>query len=81
MKKFLNLEREITSVCGKNKYVLITGYLSARTAKLKDHTRVDNFFSDLFNFDLETRSFFNKTSILEKHDVPLQRTSATLSHH
>ena len=47
--EILNLERDITSVCGKNKYVLITGDLNARTAKLKDHTRVDNFFSDFGN--------------------------------
>ena len=28
--EILNLEREITSVCGKNKYVLITGDLNAK---------------------------------------------------
>ena len=33
--EIVNLEREITSVCGSNKYVLITGDLNARTARLK----------------------------------------------
>ena len=56
--EILNLEREITSVCSQHKYVLITGDLNARTARLKDYTRVDNFLSDLFDFDAETLSFF-----------------------
>ena len=49
--EILNLGREITSVCSKNKYVIITGDLNARTAMLKDYTRVDNFFSDIFDFE------------------------------
>ena len=73
--EILNLEREITSVCSKNKYVIITGDLNARTAMLKDYTRVDNFFSDIFDFDAETRSFFDKTPILQKYNVPLERAT------
>ena len=58
--EILNLEREITSVCSQHKYVLITGDLNARTARLKDYTRVDNFLSDIFVFDAETLSFLTK---------------------
>ena len=73
--EILNLEREITSVCSQHKYVLITGDLNARTARLKDYTRVDNFLSDLIDFDGETLSFFDKTPILEKYNVPLERAT------
>ena len=67
--EILNLEREITSVCSSYKYVLISGDLSARTAKLKDNTLVDSFNFDTFDFDAETRAFFDKTPILEKYTV------------
>ena len=56
--EILSLEREITSVCSNNKYVLITGDINARTAKLSDYIRAYDFLSDVFYFDNETRSFF-----------------------
>lgn len=73
--EILNLESEITSFCSNNKYVLITGDLNARTARLKDYMRADNFLSDIFDFDTETRSFFDKISILEKFNIPTERAT------
>ena len=51
--EILNLEREITSVCSSYKYVLISGDLNARTAKLKDYILVDSFISDTFDLMLK----------------------------
>ena len=73
--EILSLEREITSVCSNNKYVLITGDINARTAKLSDYIRADDFLSDVFDFDNETRSFFDKVNILEQYNIPTERES------
>ena len=73
--EILSLEREITSVCSNNKYVLITGDINARTAKLSDYIRADDFLSDVFDFDNETRSVFDKVNILEQYNIPTERES------
>ncbi|MCG8112934.1 MAG: reverse transcriptase domain-containing protein [Candidatus Thiodiazotropha taylori] len=73
--EMLNLEREITSVCSNNKYIYLTGDLNARTARLEDYTRADTFLSDMFDYDTETRSFFDKVSILENYNIPTDRAS------
>ena len=63
--EILSLEREITSVCSNNKYVHITGDINARTAKLIDYIRADDFLSDVFDFDNEIHSFIDKVNIFE----------------
>ena len=63
--EILSLERKITSVCSNNKYVHITGHINARTAKLIDYIRADDFLSDVLDFDNETHSFFDKVNIFE----------------
>lgn len=73
--EMLNLEREITSVCGKYKYVLVSGDINARTAGLRDYVRADEFLSDIFDFDMETRSFFDKINVLEQLNIPTERVS------
>ncbi|MEW8547774.1 MAG: reverse transcriptase family protein, partial [Candidatus Thiodiazotropha sp.] len=73
--EILNLEREITSACSNNKYVFITGDINARTAKLRDYIRADDFLSDIFDFDDETRSFFDKVNILEQYNIPTERAT------
>ena len=55
--------------------MLITGDLNARMARLKDYTCVVNFLSDLFDFDAETLSLFDKILILLKYNVPLERAT------
>lgn len=73
--EMLNLEREITSFCSNDKYLFITGDLNAKTAKLEDYTRADTFLSHMFDFDNETRSFFNKVLILKNYNIPIERAS------
>ena len=75
VEEILSLEREITSVCSNNKYVLITGDINARTAKLSDYIRADDFLSDVFDFDNETRSFFDKVNIFKQYNIPTERES------
>lgn len=72
--EILNLEREITSMCSSNKFVIITGDVNARTARLNDYVQADNFLSDLF--DDETLSFFDQTSVLYHYDAPVNRSTS-----
>ena len=39
------LENEIMSVCSSSKYVVISGDINARTAKLQDYIKLDQYFS------------------------------------
>ncbi|MEW8548531.1 MAG: reverse transcriptase family protein [Candidatus Thiodiazotropha sp.] len=73
--EILNLESEIISFCSNNRYVIITGDINARTAKLNDYVIADNFLSDYFDFDDETLSFFDKTNTLFHYGVPLNRAN------
>ncbi|MEW8560930.1 MAG: hypothetical protein AB2541_02460, partial [Candidatus Thiodiazotropha sp.] len=73
--ELLNLENEISSVCRSNKYVIITGDINARTAKLSDYVKLDDFFSNMFNFDNDTVSLLDKTEVLESQRIPLRRNS------
>ena len=52
------LENEIISQCSNNKYVFINGDINGWTSRLPDFTRLDNFVSDMFDFDDYTASFF-----------------------
>ena len=47
------LENEIMSVCSSKKYVIISGDINAGTAKLQDYVKLDQYFSDMFDFDAE----------------------------
>ena len=74
--EMLNLEGEITSFVSNNTDLLIKSDLNAKkTARLEDYTRMDTFLSDMFDFDTDTRSVFNKLAILEKYNIPLERAS------
>lgn len=70
-----NLENEITSMCSNHKYVFITGDFNARTSHLNDFTQLDQFVSDMFEFDEDTVNFFDKTNFLDRLSIPLQRAS------
>lgn len=70
-----NLENEITSICSNHKYVFIAGDFNARTSHLNDFIHLDQFVSDMFEFDEDTVSFFDKTNMLEKLCIPLERVS------
>ena len=52
------LENEIISQCSNNKYVFINGDINGRTSRLPDFTRLDNFMSDMLDFDDSVASFF-----------------------
>ena len=69
------LESEIISQCSNNKYVFINGDLNGRSSRLPDFTLIDSFVSDLFDFDDSTANFFDKTSLLENLNIPLERAS------
>ena len=65
------LENEIMSMCSSNKYVIMSGDVNARTGKLTDYVKLDNYFSDMFDFDDEIANFFDKTEMLENLNIPL----------
>ena len=69
------LENEIMSMCSSNKYVIISGDINARTGKLTDHVKLDNYFSDLFYFDEDMANLLDKTDILDNLGIPLTRSS------
>lgn len=69
------LESEIMSMCSKYKHVFINGDINGRSSRLCDYTALDNFLSDMFEFDENTSRFFDKTEILENLRVPLERSS------
>ena len=69
------LQNELMSVCSSNKYVVISGDINARTAKLQDYVTLDQYFSDMFHFDDDVANFFDKTEILESLNIPLERSS------
>lgn len=69
------LENEIMSVCSTNKYVIISGDLNARTSKLPEYVELDQYFSDMLNFDKDIANFFDKTEILKNLNIPLERSS------
>ena len=73
--EFAVLESEIISQCSNNKYVFINGDLNGRSSRLPDFTLIDSFVSDLFDFDDSTANFFDKTSLLENLNIPLERAS------
>ena len=69
------LENEISSFCGENKYVLLTGDFNARTAVLCDYTEPDTFLPEYFDFDDETSEFFYSVSKLDSYNIPKDRKS------
>lgn len=69
------LENEIMSVCSSNKYVIISGDMNARTAKLPDYVTLDQYISDMFDFDDDVANFFDKTETLKNLNIPLDRSS------
>ena len=69
------LENEIMSVCCSNKYVTISGDINARTAKLPDYVKLDQYISDQFDFDDDIANFFDKTEILKNLNIPVERSS------
>ena len=68
------LENEIMSVCSSNKYVTISGDINARTAKLPDYVKLDQYISDQFDFDDDIANFFDKTEILKNLNIPVERS-------
>ena len=66
-------------MCSSNKYVIISGDVNARTEKLTDHVKLDNYFSDLFDFDEDMANLLDKTDILDNLGIPLTRSWETLT--
>ena len=62
--EFLDLETEITSMCGQSSFVCLTGDMNARTSTLCDFITADSFIADLFEFDQETLQFYNQAEQL-----------------
>ena len=58
-----------------NKCVIISGDINARTAKISDYANLDQYFSDMFDFDDDIAYHFDKTEILEHLNIPLVRSS------
>ncbi|MES9882143.1 MAG: reverse transcriptase family protein [Sedimenticola sp.] len=66
---------EITSMCIKHKYVYLLGDINARVSNFEDFTGIDNFISDLFEFDSELIEHFNKGTLLSTFNMSTKRMS------
>ena len=73
--EFLDLETEITSMCGQSSFVCLTGDMNARTSTLCDFITADSFIADLFEFDQETLQFYNQAEQLHTLDINKNRVS------
>lgn len=74
--ELLNLEREITSLCSKHKYLFIIGDVNARTAMPNDNTSTNTFLTNFFLFRRRDPLIFDKTSILALYGIPIDRISS-----
>ena len=73
--EFLDLETEITSMCGQSSFVCLTGDMNARTATLCDFITADSFIAYLFEFDQETLQFYNQAEQLHTLNINKNRVS------
>lgn len=73
--EFMTLEMEVTSMCSQYSYVILTGDINARTAELRDFTKMDSFLADYFDFESETLEFFDQQAKLRLAGIPLQHKS------
>ncbi|MES9880523.1 MAG: reverse transcriptase family protein [Sedimenticola sp.] len=72
---FMNLEMEMVSMCSTYKYVFVTGDTNGRTGEIADYTPADNFLSDLFDYDMDSISFFNADNCLTELGISKDRKS------
>ena len=72
---FSCFESEITNMCCIYPNVALTGDANAHTSQLPDYIIEDQFLADHFDFDQTTIDFFNKTNLLLKNDMNLNRIS------
>ena len=73
--EMLDLETEITSMCGQSSLICLTGDMNARTATLCDFITADSFIADLFDFDEETLRFYNQAEQLHTLNINKNRIS------
>lgn len=73
--EYLNLETEITLMCGQSAYICLTGDMNARTAELSDFITADSFIADMMDFDQETLNFFNQAELLKTLNINEKRVS------
>ncbi|MCG7875884.1 MAG: reverse transcriptase family protein [Candidatus Thiodiazotropha endolucinida] len=73
--EFELFEQEISSSCSKDCYVILTGDFNAQTSDLQDFTSADSFLSEYFQFDDCTIDFFDQKSVLERHNIQVNRAS------
>ena len=50
-------------------YVFINGDINSRPSRLTDFSRIDNFVPDMFEFDNDTASCFDKTNELDNLNI------------
>lgn len=55
--------------------MILSGDFNARVGKLSDYIQLDEYLSEMFDFDDELTNFFDKTTILENLNIPLQRSA------
>ena len=69
--RFLNedefelFQNEVASMCSKFDYVYISGDINAQTGDLADYTHVDDFLSRHFDFDDQTKQFYDQNRRLK----------------
>jgi len=73
--EFCKLEREIGSYSQNHKYLMLSGDVNARTAKLKDYIEPDSFLNELFDIDNGAHTDLNKLTVLKQLNIPTQRYS------
>lgn len=80
--RFLNedefelFQNEITSMCSKFEYVYISGDINAQTGDLADYTQADDFLCRHFDFDDQTKQFYDQKSALETLGIQIHRKSS-----
>ena len=80
--RFLNedefelFQNEVASMCSKFDYVYISGDINAQTGDLADYTHVDDFLCRHFDFDDQTKQFYDQKSALENLGIQIHRKSS-----
>ena len=73
--EMLQLDSEITSFCSSNEFVMLTGDFNSRTSSYPDYIEIDDFLTEMFDFDSETTEFFSHINKLECLNILKNRCS------
>lgn len=73
--EFEIFQNEITDMCSRFDYIYLAGDINAQTADLADYTSTEGFLCRYFDFDKETKEFYDQKSVLEYIGIQSDRVS------